>query len=62
MAQTTTETKTAPGRRTLRAAGRKKRALKMNTDPAFKKAFNDGKSTRSIAKKAAFRKKKKNKK
>ncbi len=50
------------GRRTLRTLGRKKRIAKLKTDKEFSKKFFEAKSTRATAKKAAFRKKKKNKK
>ncbi len=62
---TTTEssaTKTAPSRKKLRAAGRKKRAAKINTDSAFKKTYFEAKSKRANDKKAAYRKKKSRKK
>lgn len=62
MTQTATETKSAPSRRTLKAAGRKKRAQKLATDKAFAKTFFEGKSKRAADKKAAYRKKKKGKK
>ena len=67
MAQTTTQTPatkttTAPSRRTLRAAGRKKRVLKLRTDKEFAKTFFAAKSKRSTDKKSAFRKKKAKKK
>lgn len=57
----TTAEKTKPSRKTLRKKGRAKRTTKLKTDPEFKKAFFEGKSKRSIEKKAAFRKKKKGK-
>jgi len=77
MAETQTETKTkAPkqkltgkelvlaraARRTKKAAGRKKRSLKLKTDKEFAKTFFEGRSKRSNDKKAAFRKKKSRKK
>ena len=62
MAQaTTTETKSAPSRKTLRTAGRAKRKLKLATDPEFAKKYFEGKGKRAADKKAAFRKKKKGK-
>jgi len=62
MTQTATETKTAPSRRKLKAAGRKKRAQKLATDKDFAKSFHEAKSKRAVEKKASFRKKKKGKK
>jgi len=62
MAQTTTQTASAPSRRTLRAKGRKKRAAKLATDKDFAKTFFEAKSKRSADKKSGFRKKKKGKK
>lgn len=73
MAEATTEGTKAKGpkgtakpanisRKTLRAAGRKKRKLKLKGDKEFAKAFFAAKSKRSNEKKSAFRKKKKNKK
>ncbi len=64
-AQAATGAKTAnnqPGRRKLRAIGRKKRAAKLQAEPEFKKAFMEAKSKRANDKKAAFRKKKRGKK
>jgi hypothetical protein len=60
MATTTTTTteKTKPGRRKLRAAGRKKRNAKIVADKEFATKYFDAKSTRSIGKKVTFRKKK----
>lgn len=49
-------------RKTLKALGRKKRKLKLQTDAEFAKAFFEAKSKRSTDKKSAFRKKKKGKK
>ena len=54
----TTEKKTKPGRRKLRAAGRAKRNAKIVADKEFAGKYFGAKSTRSIAKKVAFRKKK----
>ncbi len=54
--------KSKPSRKTLRKAGRVKRAKKIATEPEFKKAYFEGKSKRSTEKKAAFRKKKRGKK
>lgn len=68
MAQpTTSEAKAAPktgvlSRKTLKTQGRNKRKQKLLTDKAFAKTYFDAKSKRSTDKKAAFRKKKKNKK
>lgn len=59
---TTTQPTTSPSRKTLRTAGRNKRKEKLKTDPAFKKAYFEGKSKRATDKKAGFRKKKRNKK
>ena len=61
-AATTSQPTTPPSRKTLRAAGRKKRKLKLNTDKEFAKVYFDAKSKRSTDRKAAFRKKKKGKK
>jgi len=64
--QTTTATQPAKtsnlGRRTLKAQGRKKRKLKLQTDKEFAKTFFAAKSKRSTDKKSAFRKKKSRKK
>jgi len=54
----TTEKKTKPGRRKLRAAGRVKRNAKIVADKEFATKYFDAKSARSIGKKVAFRKKK----
>lgn len=64
MAQAVTETATAANksRKTLRKEGRDKRKAKLMTDGEFRKAYFEGKSKRANDKKAAFRKKKKNKK
>jgi hypothetical protein len=77
MAEATTETKTkAPkvkltgkelvlaraARRHKKAAGRKKRTLKLRSDKEFAKTFFEARSKRSTEKKAAFRKKKSRKK
>ena len=52
-----------PGaRRKKKAAGRKKRVLKLKTDKAFAKTYFEAKSKRSVDKKSAFRKKKSKKK
>lgn len=48
-------------RKKIRAAARKKRKLKLRTDKEFAKTYFEGRSKRSIEKKAAFRKKKKKK-
>ena len=48
-------------RKKIRAAARKKRKLKIRTDKEFAKTYFEGRSKRSIEKKAAFRKKKKKK-
>ena len=63
MAQTTTTEGKKPvtARRKLRALGRKKRAAKILADKEFAKTFFGAKSKRSTEKKAAFRKKKKQK-
>ena len=58
----TTAEKTKPSRKTLRKKGRAKRVTKLKSDAEFRKAYHDGKSKRSIEKKAAFRKKKRGKK
>ena len=62
MATAATAEKTAPSRKTLRKKGRAKRTEKLKTNVEFKKAYFEGKSKRSIEKKAAFRKKKRGKK
>jgi len=63
MAQPATETaKSAPSRKTLRTAGRKKREARLKTDAEYRKTYHEAKSKRSTDKKAAFRKKKKGKK
>lgn len=63
MSTTTQTTNSTPkSRRTLRAAGRKKRALKLQSDKEFAKTFFAAKSKRSTDKKSAFRKKKSRKK
>ncbi len=49
-------------RRRKKAAGRKKRTLKLRTDKEFAKTFFEARSKRSNDKKAAFRKKKSRKK
>jgi hypothetical protein len=49
-------------RRKLRTAGRKKRALKLNSDKEFAKTFFAARSKRAGDKKSAFRKKKSRKK
>ena len=49
-------------RRRKRAAGRKKRALKLRSEKEFAKTFFEGRSKRSNDKKSAFRKKKARKK
>ncbi len=49
-------------RRRLKAAGRKKRALKLQADKAFAKTFFEARSKRANDKKSAFRKKKSKKK
>ena len=49
-------------RRRVKAAGRKKLDAKLKTDKEFSKTFFAARSTRSTAKKAAFRKKKSKKK
>jgi predicted Holliday junction resolvase-like endonuclease len=49
-------------RRRLKAAGRKKLDAKLKTDKEFSKTYFAARSTRSTAKKAAFRKKKSKKK
>ena len=61
-ATTTTTPKAKLGRKTLKAAGRKKRAAKLATDKEFAKAFFAAKSKRATDKKAGYRKKKKGKK
>ncbi len=64
MSQTATATSTASAksRKTIRKEGREKRIQKLATDADFRKAYFEGKSKRANDKKAAFRKKKKNKK
>ena len=66
MAEAQTQGGSKPGpnysRKTLKAKGRKKRVLKLQADPEFRKAFFDAKSKRAIDKKSTFRKKKKSKK
>lgn len=42
--------------------GRKKRVLKLKTDPEFAKKYFESKSKRALDKKTAFRKKKRKKK
>ena len=49
-------------RRRKKAAGRKKRTLKLRSDKEFAKTFFEGRSKRANDKKAAFRKKKTRKK
>jgi hypothetical protein len=49
-------------RRKKKTEGRKKRSLKLKTDPAAAKTYFEAKSKRSTDKKAAFRKKKSKKK
>ena len=49
-------------RKTLKKMGRDKKKTKLKMDTEFKKTLFDGKSKRSVEKKAAFRKKKKGKK
>lgn len=49
-------------RRRKKAAGRKKRTLKLRTDKEFAKTFFEARSKRSTDKKSAFRKKKSRKK
>jgi hypothetical protein len=66
-ATTTTTTdkdaaKTATLRKFLKKQGRKKRALKLQTDKEFAKTFFAARSKRSTDKKSAFRKKKSRKK
>ena len=62
-AATTTQKATpAYSRKTLKAIGRKKRALKLRSDKEFAKTYFDAKSKRAIDKKSTFRKKKKSKK
>jgi len=62
MAEATAQTGAVLSRRTLRAAGRKKRKLKLKSDVPFAKTYFEAKSKRSADKKSAFRKKKKGKK
>jgi len=58
-AQTTTATPKAKlGRKTIKKLGRDKRKAKIVADKEYAKAVFGGKSTRSAAKKVAFRKKK----
>ncbi|MCM0606764.1 MAG: hypothetical protein KA715_11810 [Xanthomonadaceae bacterium] len=58
-----TDVKTpAYSRKTLKKMGRDKRKAKLKTNPEFKAAYFGAKSTRSTAKKAAFRKSKTKKK
>lgn len=59
---TTTAAKPNYSRKTLKKMGRDKRKAKLKTDVEFKKAYFGGKSTRSTAKKSAFRKSKSKKK
>ncbi len=65
-AATKSTTKSTPkaklSRATLKAQGRKKRKLKVQTDKAFAKALFEGKAKRAADRKSAFRKKKKGKK
>jgi hypothetical protein len=49
-------------RRTKKAAGRKKRVLKLKTDKEFAKGYFEARSKRANDKKSAFRKKKSRKK
>lgn len=49
-------------RRTIRTLARKKRKLKLQTNPEAAKTYFDAKSKRSTARKAAFRKSKSGKK
>lgn len=58
----TTVAKPNYSRKTLKKLGRDKRKAKLMTNPEFKKAYFEGKSTRSTAKKATFRKAKTKKK
>ena len=78
MAETTQKTETAKApkapltgaelakkrsaRRKAKTAGRKKRALKLQSDKEFSKTFFEARSKRANDKKAAFRKKKARKK
>jgi hypothetical protein len=58
-----TEEKNPKGlRKHLRKVGRKKRALKLQSDKEFAKTFFAARSKRSTEKKSAFRKKKARKK
>lgn len=60
MAQTanssTNTTKSPLSRKTLKAQGRKKRKLRLQTDTAFAKTYFEGRSKRSSEKKLAYRK------
>jgi len=49
-------------RKRKKAAGRKKRALKLKSDKDFSKQYFEGKTKRAADKKSAFRKKKSKKK
>ena len=62
MAETQTASTSKPSRKTLRAAGRAKRKVKLATDKGYAKTYFEGKSKRAADKKAGYRKKKKGKK
>lgn len=53
---TTASAKPAYSRRTLRKAGRQKRATKLRAEAEFRKNYFEGKSKRSNDRKAAYRK------
>jgi hypothetical protein len=61
-AAATPSAKSKLSRRNRRKVGRDKRRAKLQTDKEFAKAYFAARSKRSTDKKAAFRKKKKNKK
>ena len=63
MATTTTSlTEKRKARKLSRSEARKKRDLKLNTDPEFKKAYFAAKRTRSVSRVSAFKKGKDGKK
>lgn len=59
---TAAKTDSPNARRVKRAEGRKKRVLKLKTDPAFAKQFFENKSKKALEKKSSFRRKKNKKK
>ncbi len=56
MASTQTASTTEKSRRTLRKAGRTKRAERLSTDKDFAKLYFESKAKRAADKKVAFRK------